>query len=54
MKQKKKKKRTKKIKKKINDRLINGRIIRDIKTLFEQQEEKDYSKPKGLNNFWNN
>ena len=40
-------------KKGINDRLFKDRIIRDIQTLFEQ-EEKDYYKPKRLNNFWNN
>ena len=26
----------------INDRLIKDRTTRDIKTLFEQKEEKDY------------
>ena len=40
--------------KKINDRLTKDRIIRDIKTLFEQQEEEDYYKPKRVSNFWNN
>ena len=29
-------------KKQINDRLIKDRIISDIRTLFEQEEEKDY------------
>ena len=49
------KKRKKEIreKKEINDRLIKDRIIRDIRTLFEQQEEY-YYKPKRVNNFWNN
>ena len=32
-------------KKKHNERLIKDKLIRDIKTLFEQQEE-DYYKPK--------
>ena len=41
-------------KKKINDRLIKDRIIRDIRSLFEQQEEKDYYKPKRVSNFWDN
>ena len=48
MKQKEKKK------KKITEkkRLIKDRIIRDIWTLFEQEE--DYYEPKRVNNFWNN
>ena len=29
------------------------RVIRDIRTIFEQQEE-DYYKPKRKNYFWNN
>ena len=52
---KKKKKKTNernKRKKEINHRLIKDRIIRDIKTLFEKQEE-DYYKPKTISNFWN-
>ena len=40
-------------KKELNERLTEDRIIRDIRTLFEQQEE-DYYKPKRINNFWNN
>ena len=32
---------------------IKDRIIRDIGTLFEQQEEKDYYKPIRVGNFWN-
>ena len=47
-KQKKKKKKEKK-----NERLIKDKIIRDIKTLF-QQEEEDYYKPKRVSSFWNN
>ena len=35
-------------------RIIKNRIIRDIRTLFEQQEEKDYHKPKKVSNFLNN
>ena len=50
MKQKSKKERKKleKKKKKIHSRLIKGGIIRDIRTLFEQQEE-DYYKQKKSN-----
>ena len=36
-----------------NERLIKDKIIRDIKTLFQQQEE-DYYKPKRVSSFWNN
>ena len=35
-------------------RIIKNRIIRDIRTLFEQQEQKDYHKPKKVSNFLNN
>ena len=49
-----KQKKKKKIKKKKqNERIIKYRIIRDIRTLFEQEEE-DYYKPKRVSNFWNN
>ena len=41
-------------KKEINDRLIKDRAIRDIRTLFEQEKEKCYYKPKRVSNFWNN
>ena len=41
-------------KKKHNERIIKDRIIRDIKTLFEQEEEKDYYESKRVSNFWNN
>ena len=34
-------------------REVNNRIIRDIRTLFEQ-EEKVYYKPKRVSNLWNN
>ena len=55
MKHKKKKKRKKEIRKKkeINDRLIKDRIIRDIRTLFKQEKERDYNKLKRVSNFWN-
>ena len=50
LKQKKKKKIEKKNQ---NERIINHRIIRDIRTLFKQEEE-DYYKSKRVGNFWNN
>ena len=53
MKQKKKKERKKEEKKEINNTLIKDKIIRDIRTLFEQQE-KDFYKPKRISNSWNN
>ena len=36
-----------------NERLIKHKIIRDIRTLFEQEEE-GYYKPKRASRFWNN
>ena len=54
--QKKKKMRLQKLERKKNEhnqRLMSNRIIRDIRTLFEQEDE-DYLKPKGINSFWNN
>ena len=39
-------------KKKQNERIIKNKIIRDIKTRFEQEEE-NYYKPKRASNFWN-
>ena len=36
-----------------NKRLISNRIIRDIRTVLEQEDE-DYLKPKRINSFWNN
>ena len=33
---------------------IKDRIIRDIRTLFEEEEEKYYFKPLRVGNFWNN
>ena len=55
MKQK-KKKRKKEIReeKELNERLINDRTIRDIRALFEQEEDYYKLKPKRINNFWNN
>ena len=41
-------------KKKQNETIIKDRIIRDIRTLFEQENEEDYYKPKRVSNFWNN
>ena len=41
------------LKNEINDGLIKDKIIRDIRTLCEQQEEH-YYKPKRVSNFWNN
>ena len=47
------KKRKKEIreKKEINERLIKDRIIRDIRTRIEKED--DYYKPKRISNFWN-
>ena len=39
-------------KKKHNERIIKDRIIRHIRTLFEQEE--DYYEPKRVSNVWNN
>ena len=47
----KKKKKKEKIKE-YDERLIKDKIITDIRTLFEQQEE-DHYKPKWVSNFWN-
>ena len=42
-------------KKQYNERLIKDGILRDIRILFEQEEnDKYYCKPKRVNNFWNN
>ena len=38
---------------KIKDKLKTIKITRDIRTLFEQEED-DYYKPKRVSNFWNN
>ena len=48
------KRRKKEIREKIhNERLIKNGLIRDIRTLFEQ-EGQDYYKPERVDNFWNN
>ena len=41
-------------KKEHNKRLFIDRLIKEIRILFEQQEEEDYYKPERVNNFWNN
>ena len=46
-------KRKKSDKKELNQRLIKDRIIRDIRALFEQ-EENDCYKSERVNSFWNN
>ena len=52
LKQKKKKKIEEKKK---TERINKDRIIRDIRTYFEQEgEEEDYYEPKSVDNFWNN
>ena len=51
MKQKKKKSKAKKTH---NERIIKGRIIRDIRTDFEQQQEEVYYERIRVSNFWNN
>ena len=49
----KKKKKEIRGKKEVNNRLIKDRIIKDVRGLFEQEQE-DYYKPKRVSNFWNN
>ena len=44
--------RKKEIREKNIERLTKDRSIRDIRRLFEQEE--DYYKPEIVNNFWNN
>ena len=39
-------------KKKQNEKIIKDKVVKDIRTLFEQQEE-DYYVPKRISNFWN-
>ena len=46
-------KKKKKKKQRHNERLIKDKIIRDIRTHFEQEEE-DYYKPERVSSFWNN
>ena len=33
---------------------IKNRILRDIKNLFEHEEEENHHKPVRINNFWSN
>ena len=40
-------------KKNQNKKIVKDRLIRDIRTLFEQEEE-DHFKPQRVSNFWNN
>ena len=55
MKQKLKTKKERKQKKKeLNHRIIKDITIREIKTLFEQQQQQDYYNPKRVTNFHNN
>ena len=44
----------KKEKKEIIDKIIEDRIIRSIRTFFEQEGDDEDFKPKRLSNFWNN
>ena len=44
----------KKKKKEIIDKIIEDRIIRSIRTFFEQEGDDEDFKPKRLSNFWNN
>ena len=41
-------------KKKHNERIIKDKIVRDIRILFEEDEQEDYCKPKRVSSFWNN
>ena len=50
MKQKKKKEKERNKRKIKNKRIVKNKIIRYIRTLFEQE---DYCKPKTENSFWN-
>ena len=48
------KKEGKKLVRKNNDRLIKDSIVRDIRTLFEQEDDADYFERKRVSNFLNN
>ena len=48
------KKERKKLVRKNNDRLIKDSIVRDIRTLFEQEDDADYFERKRVSNFLNN
>ena len=37
-----------------NKEKVQGRIIRDFRKLFEQEQEEDYYEPKRVKDFWNN
>ena len=50
----KQKKKNQNEKKEAERKIIKNRIIRDIKTLFEQEWEEDYYEHKRLNSFWSN
>ena len=41
-------------KKKQNEKIIKDKIIADIRTLFEQENEEDYYEPERVSNFRNN
>ena len=51
---KKRKKEIRKRQNEINDSLIKDRIIRDIRTLFEQEDDDYYFKPKRVSDYCNN
>ena len=46
------KKKSRQKRKRSNENIINDKIIRDIRTLFEQEE--DQYETKRVSNFWNN
>ena len=48
------KKERKKLVRKNNDRLIKDSIVRDIRTLFEQEDDADYFERKRVSNFLSN
>ena len=48
------KKERKKLVRKNNHRLIKDSIVRDIRTLFEQDDDADYFERKRVSNFLNN
>ena len=48
------KKERKKLVRKNNHRLIKDSIVRDIRTLFEQEDDADYFERKRVSNFLNN
>ena len=48
------KKNTAKRRSKMKKKIIKDNLIRDMRILFDQEKEKDYSGPKRVSNFWNN